>query len=129
MTTPPVKQFLPRILIVDDNSDAANTLADVLAYFGYEAVVAYSGVEALAMGETHRPQLVFLDIGMPEMDGFEVAARMRELSWGKQSVIIALTAWSDEPTRRRVMSAGMDHHLTKPAPIGRVLDIAAAMRP
>jgi CheY-like chemotaxis protein len=128
LTTLSIQQSTPRILIVDDNADAADTLAVLLSSFGHEAAVAYSGAEALVRGDAFRPQLVFLDIGMPGMDGYEAAVQMRKMSWGKEAVIIALTAWSDEPTRQRIVLAGMDHHLIKPVSIGHLLDIVAAMR-
>lgn len=119
-------QAAPRILIVDDNVDAADTLALLFSMSNWDVAVAYSGPQALAQGDAFRPQLVFLDVGMPFMDGCETARRMRRLSWGQHAVIIALTAWSDEPTRQRVVQAGMDDHLVKPVPIKRVLDIVAA---
>ena len=121
------KQSAPRVLIVDDNVDAADTLALLFSISDWDVAVAYSGEHALAQGEAFRPQLVLLDIGMPVMDGCETARRMRLQAWGPQAVIIALTAWSDEPTRQRVTQAGMDHHLVKPVPMERVLDIVAAL--
>lgn len=123
-----LQQATPRILIVDDNVDAADTLAMLFSVSGCEAAVAYSGIEALVQGDVFRPQVVFLDIGMPVMDGCETARRMRERSWGSQAVLVALTAWSDEPTRRRVVQAGMVHHLVKPVPIERVLDVVAGLK-
>jgi CheY-like chemotaxis protein len=128
LTTFSKQQSAPRILIVDDNVDAADTLALLLSVSGSDVTVAYSGTEALVQGEAIRPELVFLDIGMPIMDGCETARRMRKLSWGSEAVIIALTAWSDEPTRKRIVQAGMDHHLIKPVHIERVQDIVAALK-
>lgn len=122
-----LKQSTPRILIVDDNVDAADTLAMLFSISKWDVAVAYSGPHALAQGAVFRPQLVFLDIGMPLMDGCETARRMRGQPWGPQAVIIALTAWSDEPTRQRVVQAGMDHHLVKPVPIEHMLDIVATL--
>ncbi|MET0981375.1 MAG: response regulator [Telluria sp.] len=123
----PSKQPAPRILIVDDNLDAADSLALLFSISGWDVAVAYSGPHALVRAEAFRPQLVFLDIGMPDMDGCETARRMRRQPWGAQAVIVALTAWSDEPTRRRVALAGMDHHLVKPVRMERVLDIVDAL--
>lgn len=107
--------------------DAADTLALLLSTSKSDVAVAYSGPHALAQGEAFRPQLVFLDIGMPFMDGCETARRMRRQPWGPEAVIIALTAWSDEPTRQRVAQAGMDYHLVKPVPMARLLDIIATL--
>ena len=126
-SSPSLRRAAPRILIVDDNTDAADTLGMLLASLACEVVVAYSGAEALANGETFQPHLVFLDIGMPIMDGCETARRMRALPWGQQAVIIALTAWSDEPTRRRTVLAGMDDHLVKPASVQRIREIVGAL--
>jgi len=119
---------LPRILIVDDNGDAADTLGMLMKGFDCEVAVAYSGAEALVRGETFMPQLILLDIGMPIMDGCETARCMRETRWGQSAVIVALTAWSDEATRRRVAAAGMDYHITKPASLDLMLDLVAALR-
>jgi CheY-like chemotaxis protein len=119
----------PRIMVVDDNTDAADTLGMLLESLACEVTVAYSGAEALASGGSFQPHLVFLDIGMPVMDGCETARRMRTLPWGRQAVIIALTAWSDEATRRRTELAGIDDHLVKPASVQRIREIIGALLP
>lgn len=100
----------------------------LLGTLACEVTIAYSGAQALYSGEAFQPQLVFLDIGMPLMDGFETARRMRMLPWGRQAVIIALTAWSDEATRRRTALAGIDDHVAKPASVQRILEIVDALR-
>jgi CheY-like chemotaxis protein len=116
------------VLIVDNNVDAADTLAALLAHFECDVSVAYSGAEALAVGEDVQAELVFLDIGMPEMDGYAVARSMREQPWGRRAFIVALTAWSDSLTHDRVARAGMDAHLVKPAPLDRMLSMVARIR-
>lgn len=113
------------MLIVDNNVDAADTLAALLAHFECEVSVAYSGAEALAVGEDVQAGLVFLDIGMPRMDGYAVARSMREQPWGRRAFIVALTAWSDSLTHDRVARAGIDAHLVKPAPLDRMLAMVA----
>lgn len=118
----------PRVLIVDNNVDAADTLAVLLAHFQCDISVAYSGAEALAVGDDVQPELVFLDIGMPQMDGYEVARFMREKPWGRRAFIVALTAWSDSSTHDRIAQAGMDAHLVKPAPLERMLAMVARIR-
>ena len=105
-----------RVLIVDDNSDAAETLRALLtAISGGEVQTASSGVEALKLGAQLRPNIVLLDLGMPGMDGYEVARRMRGESWGKDVLLVALTGWGQDQHRRRSSAAGFDRHMTKPA--------------
>lgn len=117
-----------RVLVVDDNADAADVLATLLSLLNCTVQVAYAGSEALKLGELHRPQCVFLDVNMPQMDGCQTARRMRERRWGRLACIVALTANDDEDTRRRTMQAGMDHHLAKPVSTKTLLDILEAVR-
>ena len=103
-----------RLLVVDDNQDAANSLAMLLRLQGHEVGVAHDGPAALDMVEVYRPEMVFLDIGMPGMDGYEVARRLRRQP-GLESVrLAALTGWGQQEDRRRTAEAGFDHHLVKP---------------
>jgi CheY-like chemotaxis protein len=102
------------LLVVDDNQDAANTLAMLLWLQGHEVRVAYSGVAALEMTKAYAPDLVFLDIGMPGMDGYEVARRLRQQPGLEKGVLAALTGWGQQEDRRRSAEAGFDHHLVKP---------------
>jgi signal transduction histidine kinase/DNA-binding response OmpR family regulator len=104
-----------RILVVDDNADAAETLALYLRHAGAEVAVRGDGEGAVAAFAALRPAVVLLDIGMPEMDGYEVARRIREMPAGREAVIVALTGWGQDSDRRRAALAGFDHHLTKPA--------------
>lgn len=103
-----------RLLIVDDNQDAAVSLAMLLNLQGHEVRIAHSGPAALDMTKTFPPELIFLDIGMPGMDGDEVARRLREGSGLENVVLAALTGWGQEEDRRRTAEAGFDHHLVKP---------------
>ncbi|MGX4643017.1 response regulator [Massilia sp. SYSU DXS3249] len=103
-----------RVLVVDDNSDAAETLASLLTILDCTVQVAYSGAEALLLGDRLHPECVVLDIMMPGMNGCELARRMRERAWGRHACIVALTAWGDDDTRRRTAEAGIDIHLMKP---------------
>jgi PAS domain S-box-containing protein len=103
-----------RILVVDDNTDAGETLAMLLQLYGYEVEVVASGMAALELIPRFRPDVIFLDIGMPVMDGYEVARRLRELPAGKHVCLIALTGWGQAEDRRRTREAGFDHHLIKP---------------
>jgi CheY-like chemotaxis protein len=102
------------VLVADDNADAADTLAMMLRMKGHEVAVARDGAEALEVGARFRPELALLDIGMPKLDGLEVARRMRATDWGRDIVLIALTGWGQEDDRRRSRDAGFDHHIVKP---------------
>ncbi len=103
-----------RLLIVDDNEDAAESLAELLRLWGHEVRVAHSGAIALAIARTYLPRVVFLDIGMPGMDGLEVARRLRQLPGLEGTVLAALTGWGQREDRRRTQQAGFDHHFVKP---------------
>lgn len=103
-----------RLLVVDDNRDAAVSLATLLRLKGHEVRVAHDGPSALVTACAFRPRMVFLDIGMPQMDGYEVARRMRQQSGAEPIVLAALTGWGQEEDRRRTLAAGFDHHLVKP---------------
>ena len=103
-----------RILVVDDNIDAADTLAIMLRMAGDEVQVAHSGTEGLSIAEKTHPELLLLDLGMPGLDGYEVARRIRAKSWGQSVVISALTGWGQEEDRQRSSAAGFDYHLVKP---------------
>ena len=103
-----------RMLVVDDNKDAAESLALLLRLQGHDIRVAHDGTSALAVARSHRPAVVFLDIGMPGMDGYEVARRMRGMPETEQAVIAALTGWGQHEDRTRTAAAGFDHHLVKP---------------
>jgi PAS domain S-box-containing protein len=104
-----------RVLVVDDNTDAADSLSMLLRLLGHEVRVAYDGPTALAAAAGGWPDLVLLDIGMPGMDGYEVARRLRQRTDTADTKIVALTGWGQEEDRRRSREAGFDHHLVKPA--------------
>ncbi len=112
-------QHLPprRILVVDDNRDAAESLGMLLRLLGAEVQIAYNGPEALAALDGFRPDVVLLDIGMPGMDGYEVARQIRERPELHGVMLIALTGWGQEEARRRSRMAGFDYHLIKPADV------------
>jgi PAS domain S-box-containing protein len=116
-----------RVLVVDDNRDAADTLTLMLELAGHEVRTAYDGIDALQMAETFRPRIMLLDIGMPLMDGYQTALRIRDRSWGRSMVLVALTGWGQEQDRRRTREAGFDHHFVKPVDpqaINRLIDQA-----
>jgi len=104
-----------RVLVVDDNRDAADSLAMLLKFSGHDVRVAYDGAEALDIAREFQPTTALLDIGMPGMDGYSVARRIREDPRFGGVALIALTGFGQEQDRLRSLSAGFDHHLTKPA--------------
>jgi CheY-like chemotaxis protein len=103
-----------RILVVDDNADAAVSLSMFLRLKGHEVQVAHDGTAGLAAASSYRPDVAFLDIGMPGMDGYELARRIRLDPDLKSVALVALTGWGQEEDRRRSSEAGFDHHLVKP---------------
>jgi PAS domain S-box-containing protein len=106
-----------RVLVVDDNRDAAESMGILLKLLGADVHVAYSGAEALEALPTYRPEVVLLDIGMPGMDGHEVARRIRQQPEFQKVTLIALTGWGQDEDRRRSQTAGFDYHLIKPADV------------
>jgi signal transduction histidine kinase len=103
-----------RILVADDNRDSAESLGMLLELSGHEVFLAHDGVTALALVAEKRPHVALLDIGMPGMDGYEVAASVRAETWGSAITLIAITGWGQEDNKRAAQAAGFDHHLTKP---------------
>ena len=103
-----------RVLVVDDNHDAADSLSILLKYLGADTHVVYDGRSALEAMRIYRPAVVFLDIGMPGMDGHEVAWQVRRAPEFRDVKLIAMTGWGQEEDRRRSKAAGFDHHLVKP---------------
>ena len=107
-----------RILIVDDNLDAAATMDTMLTLQGNETMVAHDGLEAIEKAAKYRPDVILLDIGMPKMNGYEAAKAIRLLDWGKEVTLIALTGWGQMSDKELSSEAGFDYHLTKPADVG-----------
>jgi PAS domain S-box-containing protein len=106
--------FQRRILVVDDNQDAATSLGILLGILGSDVRIAHDGADALEAVPSFQPSLVLLDLGMPGMNGYEVARRIRELPQFQRATLVALTGWGQENDRRRTREAGFDHHLLKP---------------
>jgi PAS domain S-box-containing protein len=109
-----------RILVVDDNRDAANSLAMVLRSTGQNVVTAYCGEDALQLGEQIAPDAIVLDIGMPDMNGYEVAQQIRKSEWGRNTMLVALTGWGQKEDIERAKNAGFNVHMTKPADPERI---------
>jgi CheY-like chemotaxis protein len=103
-----------RILVIDDNEDAARSMAKLLRMLGHEVDLAYDGPSGIDAARSFRPDVVLLDIGMPGMNGYEVAARLRQEEGCRDALIIAASGYGQEEDRRRSREAGFDHHLVKP---------------
>ncbi len=118
-----------RILVVDDNRDAAISLAIMMRLSGHETCTAFDGVEAIQTAAGFWPEMVLLDIGLPKMDGYEVARQIRKQPWGAGIVLVALTGWGQDEDKRRALEAGFDHHLTKPAEARALEKFLESMKP
>ena len=109
-----------RVLVADDNLDAAESLTMLLTMMGHEVRAAHDGVQAVDQAEKFRPDLIFMDVGMPKLDGLEAATQIRRKDWGAAPVIVALTGWGQETDRKRSKEAGCDEHLVKPLDFDRL---------
>lgn len=126
-TTPKAGAFSHRFLVVDDNEDAANTLSMLLKIRGAEVKTVYSGEDALTTLESYSPRVVLLDIGMPGMNGLEVAKAIRSQPRLSSAVLIALTGWGQDEDRRLSQEAGFDQHLVKPIEPNKLETLLSAM--
>jgi PAS domain S-box-containing protein len=114
-----------RVLVVDDSHDSATSLAMMLQLMGYETRAAHDGLEALEVAEDFRPRVILLDIGMPKLNGYDTARRLRQETWGKHIVLVALTGWGQDDDKRRSHEAGFNYHLVKPVDIGALEKLLA----
>jgi CheY-like chemotaxis protein len=114
-----------RVLIVDDSDDAAWALASLLQSCGHEVHVAHTGQRALELAERLHPEVIFLDLAMPDMDGFETAMRIRRRRWGQEIVLCALSAFDTPEFRERSDEVGINRYLAKPAEWEQLLAVAA----
>lgn len=103
-----------RILVVDDNHDSALSLAMMLSIMGHETRTAHDGESAVETAESFLPDIVLLDIGLPKLNGYEVAQRIREHAWGQSMFLIAVTGWGQEEDRQRSSEVGLNVHMVKP---------------
>jgi CheY-like chemotaxis protein len=116
-----------KVLVVDDNVDAAVSLAMLLDIEGYATRTVHSGLEAVRMAAEFQPAVVFLDIGMPGMNGYEAAQAIRSLPDAARPFLVALTGWGAEHDRARSAQAGFDHHLTKPVELSTLQTLLAEL--
>lgn len=103
-----------RILVVDDNHDSALSLAMMLSIMGHDTKTAHDGESAVATAESFQPEVVLLDIGLPKLNGYEVAQRIREQPWGAAMYLIAVTGWGQDEDRQRSAEVGLNQHMVKP---------------
>ncbi|MBS0418474.1 MAG: response regulator [Proteobacteria bacterium] len=115
-----------RIVVADDNRDAADSLQVLLELAGHDVAVAYNGQEALDLGSRQRPSVFVLDVGMPDMTGYEVARRIRQQAWGRGVLLLAVTGWGQDDDKEKAKAAGFDHHFTKPVNPDEVEERVAA---
>jgi CheY-like chemotaxis protein len=117
----PRREDARRVLVVDDNADAADTMGEVLTESGYAVQVAYEGEAALRAFHEAAPDVVLLDLGLPDLDGLEVARRLRSTPEGRAAWLVAVTGYGRDQERRNTEEAGFDHHLVKPVNVERLL--------
>ena len=122
----PLPPSMRRVLIADDNRDAAESLAMLLRMDGHEVTVAYDGPQALALLAQAQPEVALLDIGMPGLNGYEVAQRIRQAPLGRHITLIAVTGWGQDRDKAQAHQAGFDHHFTKPVDPARLSDLLRA---
>jgi CheY-like chemotaxis protein len=116
-----------RVLIVDDNKDAAAMLSMIVEKLGNEVRTAFDGRQGIEIAAEFRPELVFLDLRMPYMDGFEAARHIQQQSWGHAVTLVALTGWGQDEDRQRSKEAGFHHHFVKPATRSDLQDLFAKL--
>jgi len=117
-----------RVLVVDDNRDAADSCASLLELSGHRVEKAYNGAQALQIGREFHPQVVLLDIGLPDLDGYEVARRMRASAWGANVPLVAVTGWKQASDKILANLAGFDHHVAKPYDPNELVKLLAKIR-
>ena len=118
-----------RVLVVDDDRDVATGTEMILRAMGHDVRVAHDGAEALEIAAAFQPEAALVDLGMPNMNGYLLARRLREWRWTRNAVLIAVTGWGGERERERAKDAGFDHHLLKPAQPEQIAELLATVRP
>jgi len=118
-----------RILVVDDDRDTANTLARLVSMFGYETRAIYDGQEAVMQAATLEPEMALIDIGMPDMDGYGIAKRIRQLPGGTHTILVAVTGWTRPDDKRQAYACGFDLHVAKPVDLPTLKGLLAILEP
>lgn len=114
-----------RVMVVDDNRDAADLVAEFLQMCGHDALSVYGGADAIKAADTFAPDVMLLDLGMPDVDGFDVISTLRQAPRYTHTRMIALTAWGDPVMRARTEGCGFERHLVKPASLDDILSAVA----
>jgi CheY-like chemotaxis protein/two-component sensor histidine kinase len=118
-----------RILVVDDNQDSARSLAMLLKLTGNETQMSYDGLEAVEAAARFRPDVILMDIGLPKLNGYEAARRIRQQPWNRHAALIALTGWGQEEDRQKSRAAGFNSHLVKPVDLDDLMRLLANWQP
>jgi CheY-like chemotaxis protein len=118
-----------RVLVVDDDRDVATGTGMILRAMGHDVRVAHDGAEALEIAAAFHPDAALVDLGMPNMNGYLLARRLREWRWTRNALLIAVTGWGGDRERERAKDAGFDHHLLKPAQPEQIAELLATVRP
>ena len=116
-----------RILVMDDNEDSADLLGELLEMLGNDVRTVYDGEAGVQAADEFRPAVVICDIGMPKLNGYEAARRIREQPWGRDVVLVALTGWGQEEDRKKSADAGFDFHLVKPVEKATLVSLLARL--
>jgi PAS domain S-box-containing protein len=116
-----------KVLVVDDNSDALESLSRLVSLMGNEVRRAQDGLEAIEVARTFQPDIVLMDLGMPKLNGYEAARRIRQEPWGRELALVATTGWGQDDDRRRTAEAGFDRHLVKPIEIASLRDVLGSL--
>lgn len=122
----PTQSAARRVLVIDDDKDVADSLAMLLELLGCDVRTAYNGAAGVNLVTEFRPSVVFLDLGMPDMNGFETARHIRAEAAGQKACLVALTGWGQDADKRRTREAGFDRHLVKPADMDAIEEILAS---
>lgn len=125
--TPPASHHVRRVLVVDDNQDTLDLLVIGIEMLGYEVFSAPDGESALAVVQAQRPDIAFMDVGLPDMDGYELARRIREDERMARMRLVALTGYSQTSDRERALRAGFDAHLVKPVNLKKIEETLHAL--
>ncbi len=117
-----------RILVADDNVDSARSLGRLLELYGNDVSTAHNGLQAVEAAEAFQPEVILLDIAMPELNGYEACLRIRELPWGKNAILVAMTGYGQDEDKRQSHEAGFDLHLVKPVDMGAIKKLLSSLK-
>jgi CheY-like chemotaxis protein len=117
-----------RLVVVDDNADNAHSLSLLLETLGHEAKIAHNGIQALGIAHQFEPDAMIIDIGMPGLDGLELARRIRAEAWGKDLLLVAASGWGQDEDKQRSREAGFNMHLVKPIELRELEGLLATIK-